>query len=115
MSTRSDNQVKVSFPAHPRFRRLGRVTVAGLALRLGFDVARVENLRTAVDRAAAALGDTGRVVVEAAWRDDLLELTLTNTSASLKADQQDSLAKELLSYCDDSEVSKNRVQVRLNL
>ena len=60
MNDGTQDQVKVSFPASPAFSRIGRVAVAGLALRLGVDIAEVEKLRLAVDQAVAPSSRTGR-------------------------------------------------------
>ncbi len=74
--------MRVAFPATARFAPVGRVAMAGLALRLGFDVSQVENLRLAVSSAIAALGGPGEVTVEAKWTDDELDIHLENPDAA---------------------------------
>ena len=67
---------RVTFPAAHGFARIGRVTASGLALRLGFDVGRVENLRLAVDLAVRALEGPDTISMQASWDPDHLVLTI---------------------------------------
>lgn len=71
----------MSFPATETFARLGRVTTSGLTLRLGFDISRVERLRTAIDLAVGALAGEGRITVHAHWHEDFIELAISNPDA----------------------------------
>ena len=71
------NQIRLEVPAQPEYGRLARVTVAGLAIRLGFTYRDVEDLRLALDEALIALLDgarTGDVEVVYGLGDD--ELTV---------------------------------------
>jgi serine/threonine-protein kinase RsbW len=52
---RTDEAVHLTFPAETRFLRLARLTAAGLAGDLGFDIEEIEDLRIAVDEACAVL------------------------------------------------------------
>jgi hypothetical protein len=74
----TEDQLEVSFPASPVFTRIGRVAVAGLALRLGVEIAVVERLRLAVDTAVDALLGAGRINMLAQWQPDLLSISLSN-------------------------------------
>ncbi len=76
------DEMRVAFPANARFAPVGRVATAGLALRLGFDVAQVENLRLAVNTAINALSGDGEVSLTATWTDDRLRVELVNPDAS---------------------------------
>jgi hypothetical protein len=49
------DQIRLEMPADPRFARVARVAVSSLAVRLGFDVGVVEDLRIAVDEALVLL------------------------------------------------------------
>lgn len=49
------DQICLQMPADPRFARVARVAVSALAVRLGFDVGVVEDLRIAVDEALVLL------------------------------------------------------------
>ncbi|MCD9625385.1 hypothetical protein [Rhabdothermincola salaria] len=50
-----DDQIRLEMPADSRFARVARVAVSSLAVRLGFDVGVVEDLRIAVDEALVLL------------------------------------------------------------
>lgn len=75
------DEIRLAIPAQPEYGRLARVTVAGLALRLGFSHTEVEDLRLAVDEGLILLldgsGHDGEV--EALYRllDDAIEVELT--------------------------------------
>ncbi len=77
-----NDEMRVAFPASARFAPVGRVAMAGLALRLGFDVGQVENLRLAVSAAIAALGGPGDVTLTARWTDTTLQIELENPDAA---------------------------------
>jgi hypothetical protein len=43
------DQIRLVIPAEPEYGRLARITISGLALRLGFTFRSIEDLRLAVD------------------------------------------------------------------
>ena len=77
----TDDEIRLAIPAQSEYGRLARVTVAGLALRLGFSHTEVEDLRLAVDEGLILLldgsGHDGEI--EAVYRllDDAIEVELT--------------------------------------
>jgi len=107
----TEDELKVSFPASPVFTRIGRVAVAGLALRLGIDIATVERLRSAVDAAVAALLGAGRIDMLAAWRPDGLRISFTNPEAHVNGHSD--LADELASLVGKATVEDTAIILEL--
>lgn len=104
-------QLQVAFPATPTFTRIGRVTVVGLALRLGLDVDAVETLRGAVDEAVSALQGPGRISVQAVWTDRDLVVSFDNPQATV-ADPQH-LTAVLTDLVGRASVDPHRVRLTL--
>lgn len=77
----TSDEIRLEIPAQPEYGRLARVTVAGLALRIGFSHTEVEDLRLAVDEALILLldGSARDGEIELLYRllDDALEVELT--------------------------------------
>lgn len=117
MATEREDDMTVSFPADPAFTPVGRVAVSGLALRLGFDVARVEHLRLAVDAATAGLcrGTNGTITVKARWSEERLDLTITNLHADLDAAAIAGLTDELAPLVPDVAVGDHDVALVLDM
>ncbi len=111
MTQGTQDQLKVSFPASATFTRIGRVAVAGLALRLGIEVAIVEKLRLAVDRAVAELHGPGRIHVEADWKATNLTVVLRNPDVEI-ADPV-ALSEELTEMVGKSSVDGGTVILEL--
>ena len=81
----TSDEIRLAIPAQSEYGRLARVTVAGLALRLGFSHTEVEDLRLAVDEGLILLLDGSSGIdpspegeVEATYRllDDAIEVEL---------------------------------------
>ena len=105
------DQLRVSFPADQGFDRIGRVAVAGLALRLGFDVATVERLRLAVDQAIGQLAGPGRVELVAAWSPRSLVLEVSNPQVQLDDDHRAQLDGPLADWLDRGDVEPCRLRL----
>lgn len=105
--TDTEDRLQVSFPASETFTRIGRVAVAGLALRLGLDISVVENLRLAVDTAVASLHGPGRIHVQATWASDELLVLLNNPEATIT--DQSALANDLAGMVNRVSVEQNNV------
>jgi anti-sigma regulatory factor (Ser/Thr protein kinase) len=105
-------QLQVAFPANPTFTRIGRVTVVGLALRLGLDVATVEELRGAVDEAVSALQGDGRISVRAAWTPDELTITFDNPDTAI-ADPE-AVRATLADLAGTISVERHRIELALS-
>jgi hypothetical protein len=61
------DQVRLVLPAEPEYGRLARIATAGLAVRVGYSFAAIEDLRLAVDEAIILLlrpeGDAGKITL----------------------------------------------------
>lgn len=110
MSAGAGDHARVTFPANPIFARVGRVAASGLALRLGFDVAKVENLRLAVDAAIRALGGEGTITLCATWRGNQLEVLLSNPVAESMPGLEVDVVTELV---DEIHVDGNEIRLLL--
>ena len=113
MNDGTQDQVKVSFPASPAFSRIGRVAVAGLALRLGVDVADVEKLRQAVDQAVAALHGKGRINLNARWMPHQLMITIDNPDHVLDGPTSQAVSDSLAEIVDEVRVGPTAIDLRL--
>ena len=111
MNDGTSDEIKVSFPASPTFTRIGRVAVAGLALRLGVDIATVEKLRSAVDTSVNALLGPGRIHMLASWRPDLLSISFTNPDARIGGNGD--LVDQLTALIGHATVSESGILLEL--
>ncbi len=107
------DRVTVSFPATADFARIGRVAVAGLALRLGVDIGDVERLRLAVDQSVAALHGPGRIHLDAHWEPDRLSISVDNPDTVLTAEQRREVADALAAMVDRVEVNGTGISIEL--
>ncbi|MGF1595379.1 MAG: hypothetical protein ACFCVK_00350 [Acidimicrobiales bacterium] len=107
------DQVRVSFPASPVFSRIGRVAVAGLALRLGIDIADVERLRLAVDRSVAALHGKGMIHLRAQWEPHQLTITIDNPDHPLDEATGRLVSEELATMVDHVHVGTTAIDLTL--
>ncbi len=105
--------MRVVFPADEQFSRIGRVAVAGLALRLEIDVQQVEQLRLAVDEAIGSLTGSGSIVVEADWRPGHLRIEVTNPDAAIDLDRRLALEGTLGGLVDRASVDASGVALVL--
>lgn len=113
MNDGTQDQVKVSFPASPAFSRVGRVAVAGLALRLGVDVVDVERLRLAVDHAVSALHGKGRINLNARWMPHQLLITIDNPDRVIDEPTGHSITAILSDVVDEVRVGPTAIDFRL--
>ena len=113
MNDGTQDQVKVSFPANPTFSKIGRVAVAGLALRLGIDIPDVERLRLAVDRAVSALHGAGRISLEARWEPNQLTITIDNPDHVIADDTGAEVTAELAEMVDEVHVGSSTIDITL--
>ncbi len=113
MNDGTSDTMRVAFPAAERFARVGRVAMAGLALRLEIDVQQVEQLRLAVDEAVASLAGEGTVTIEARWEPGHMHIDITNTAANLASERQEELAGILGGLVDEASIGASHVALIL--
>ncbi|MDH3680251.1 MAG: hypothetical protein OEV40_09925 [Acidimicrobiia bacterium] len=113
MNDGTEDQVKVSFPASPVFSRVGRVAVAGLALRLGVEIVNVEKLRLAVDEAVAALNGKGRITLRLHWQPHQLTVTVDNPDADLDQAAAQAVKATLTEMVDDVRVKRDAIDLTI--
>lgn len=113
MNDGTRDQVSVSFPASADFSRIGRVAVAGLALRLGVDIGDVEKLRLAVDHSVAALHGQGRIRLHAQWEPHQLQITISNPDEMLDEDEASDVTAVLSEMVDDVKVGGDEINLTL--
>jgi hypothetical protein len=107
------DHLRVSFPADQGFDRIGRVAVAGLALRLGFDVATVERIRLAVDRAVGELAGPGRVELVARWSPRSLVLEVANPQVELDDERRRKVHDDLAELTPAVTVDASRLSLEI--
>ena len=113
MDRRFDDQMRVTFPASSGFAAVGRVAAAGLAFRLGFDVAQVESLRLAVEEATTALSGSGSITLTGSWNDSCLRLELVNPAIKLNKTQIRSLEQTMDPLETDRTVSPTGITIQI--
>jgi serine/threonine-protein kinase RsbW len=104
----TEDQIRLALPAAPEFARLARLTVAGLATRIGFTYDEVEDLRIAVGEACSLVigGSPAGGVVELRFlvRSADLEIKVWagSVDASVAADAQGGLSRQILEAVVDT-------------
>ncbi|MCC7493375.1 MAG: ATP-binding protein [Fimbriimonadaceae bacterium] len=86
------DQLTLTLPARPEFVSLARLTLAGLAARLDYDVDAVEDIRVAVAEAVGLLlreGGADTVVVSAQWSRDQLAVTVSRAGHLLAREAEE--------------------------
>lgn len=77
------DEINVSLPAAIEFHAVAKAAVSGLAIRLGVDFQKVENLRMATDLACKAISGPGEINLHASWEPGHLAIDLENRSIIL--------------------------------
>lgn len=115
-----NDEVRLSLPAAPEYARIARLTVSGLATRLGFTYDEVEDLRIAVGEACSLLlGPDGRqgtlTLVYALTRDAIAIEAMGDFSDGIgaAADAAGLTAQILAAVVDEHEVDEDGWRVRL--
>lgn len=112
------DEIRLALPAAPEYARIARLTVAGLASRLGFSYDEVEDLRIAVGEACSVLIDdppSGRLSVVYRLEDDALEVEATADGGADGRPQAAELTEQILGAVVDGhgiDVSARTVWLR---
>lgn len=114
MNDGTHDQVKVSFPANPTFNRIGRVAVAGLALRLGIEIDTVERLRLAVDQAVSALHGAGRISLQARWEPNQLIISVDNPDHLIDEEEGADVTESLAAMVDEVHVGDSSIDITVS-
>jgi serine/threonine-protein kinase RsbW len=111
------DEIRLALPAAPEYARIARLTVAGLATRLGFSYDEVEDLRIAVGEACSVLiaePPTGRLEVVYRLDDDALEVEASaDVEGRNGADTADLTEQILSAVVDEHRIDAARHQVWL--
>jgi len=105
--TMTEDEIRLAVPAAPTFARLARLTVAGLATRIGFSYDEVEDLRIAVGEACSLLvgteGMAGSIELVFKVRPASLDITVTGDHANDPRETADAgLSRQILEAVVDS-------------
>ncbi|MBC1917690.1 anti-sigma B factor RsbW [Listeria booriae] len=94
MATTYDT-IELKIPARPEFVSLGRLTVSGIASRIGFSFEAIEDLKIAISEAitnavkhAFNEEDTGEIRIAFAVYEDKLEVTVTDEGKSFDVEKR---------------------------
>jgi serine/threonine-protein kinase RsbW len=102
-----EDEIRLAVPAAPAFARLARLTVAGLATRIGFTYDEVEDLRIAVGEACSLLvgsgAHPGAIELVFRVRPSSLDITVTGSDAGDPRETADAgLSRQILEAVVDS-------------
>ncbi len=111
------DEIRLTVPAAPEYARIARLTVAGLAARLGFSYDEIEDLRIAVGEACSVLiADlpVGRLDVMYLLEQDALEVRATADAGSVNEANGTELSEQILSaVVDDHRIDATKRSVWL--
>jgi len=102
------DEIRLAVPAAPEYARIARLTVAGLATRIGFSYDEVEDLRIAVGEACSVLmaaPAAGRLEVVYRLGEDALEVEATaDTVPQRRADGMELTVQILGAVVDEHRI-----------
>ena len=110
-----EEEITLSLPALPQFARVARLTVTGLASRVGFTYDEIEDLRIAVGEVCSLLlpGPDGRLTCRCRVSADSVSVTATRTPAGPVLEASDLSRQILLAVVDDLELDQQTGSVRV--
>ena len=121
MAPMSADEVRLALPAAPEYARIARLTVSGLATRLGFTYDEVEDLRIAVGEACSLLlgpdGGSGTLTIVYGLTGDSIAIEAIGEFADDGTDDRPEAAdltdQILEAVVDEHEVDEAGWRVRL--
>jgi|GEM_PF-5381169 len=87
----SEDKIKVSFPASADFTRIGRVALCGLAMRVGVEISKMDELTNITNKAVEALQGSGSITLNAYWEQDSIQITFENPDANIDEESIESI------------------------
>ncbi|MBI5834999.1 MAG: hypothetical protein HZB16_22070 [Armatimonadetes bacterium] len=117
-SVENGDGLRLSLPARPEFVGVARLTLSGLAARLGFDVDATEDIKLAVAEALNLLlrpaEAAAQIELSATWDEAGLDIVLGRAEAGLPADDDAQIAQMVMAeFMDDAQLANEAPQVRL--
>jgi len=111
----TEDEIRLTLPAAAEFAQLARLTVAGLATRIGFSYDEVEDLRIAVGEACSLLVtvDRGRSTLELVFRVHPSRLDIDVTGPlDPRVAAEEGLSRQILeAVVDEFELDQDRVRL----
>jgi hypothetical protein len=108
-------EISLSLPAQPQFARVARLTVTGLASRVGFTYDEIEDLRIAVGEVCSLLlpGPEGRLVFRCQVGTEAVSVTANRSPAGPALEASDLSRQILLAVVDEFELDHESGSVRV--
>lgn len=110
--------LRLTLPPSPAFAVVARLTVAGVAARLGIDSEAVDDFKTAVSEAINLLLSQptvgGAITIDVSWTPEALNLVLTREGGTLLNDEDAQIAEVVMfEYADGGAISPDGPEIHL--
>lgn len=108
-------EITLSLPARPQYARVARLTVTGLASRVGFTYDEIEDLRIAVGEVCSILlpGPEGRLIVRCQVAAHAISVRATRSPVGTAPEVSDLSRQILLAVVDELDVELEEGSVRV--
>ncbi|HAZ63782.1 MAG TPA: hypothetical protein DCZ72_09275 [Armatimonadetes bacterium] len=110
--------LRLTLPPSPAFAVVARLTIAGVAARLGIDTEAIEDFKVAVSEAINLLltqpATGGPITIDVAWTPEALSLVLTREGGALPNDEEAQIAEVVMfEYADGGAISPDGPEIHL--
>lgn len=110
--------LRLTLPPNPELAGVARLTVAGVAARLGIDTEAIEDLKIAVAEALNLLlaepATGGPVTLDLSWTPDALLMILSREGARWPTDEEAQIAElVMIEFADQSELEPDGPRIHL--